>query len=94
MAAPPDAGPIVLDLGDAVWSYGADASGVRQVVSGRTDNAVVTLTIDAAIATTLLSRGLPRAEAEAAIRATGETELATTLRASVAAVSSGYYADL
>jgi uncharacterized protein (TIGR03083 family) len=91
MVAPPAAGPIVLDLGDAAWTYRADASGVRQVAPGRADDAVVTLTVAAAVATPLLSRGLPLVAAEAAIRATGDPELATSLRASVAAVSSGYY---
>ncbi|MGZ4714379.1 MAG: maleylpyruvate isomerase family mycothiol-dependent enzyme [Acidimicrobiia bacterium] len=94
MVTPPTAGPIVLDLGGTAWTYRADSTGVRQVAPGPAADAVVTLTVDAALTTPLLSRGLTAGAAEAAIRATGDPELATTLRSSIAAVSSSYYAAL
>ena len=94
MVAPADAGPIVLDLGDAVWTYRADGSGVRRVASGRADAAAVTLTVDAEIVTTLLSRGLPLTDGGGGDSGDRASPNSPHPSASVAAVSSGYYADL
>jgi uncharacterized protein (TIGR03083 family) len=94
MVAPPSAGPIVLDLGSSAWTYRLGPADARLVEPGAAGDATVTLTVDAAVATTLVSRGMTLADAEAVIRTTGDPELGAALRSSVAAASSAYYPDL
>ncbi len=61
------------------WTFGRDLE-TWQLFDGRAGDAVAELSIDRAVATPLLSRGLGAREVEAAFSVTGDTDLAVARR--------------
>ncbi len=90
---PPPAAEVVVGFGEQSWTYGHDGSAGWTARRGRADAPVVAASIDARVATTVLSRGLSQPETVAAITVTGDATLGASLRDAMAAVMSASHPD-
>ena len=91
LLAPAAAAPVIVTLGDRSWTYRYDdAKGWTR--HPESDSSFVTsVRVDATIATTLLSRGLSRGDAEDALTITGDEAVTSTLKATMAELFSRYW---
>lgn len=93
LVGPPVDAEVVVAFGERSWTYAHDGSTGWIARRGGADAPIAGASIDARVATTVLSRGLSRPEAAAAITVTGDAALGASLRDAMAGVMSADSSD-